>query len=177
MDRWFRTVEPMTNHRISPTDHDRPLLVRAQTAETLDADPTSVITLLADVDQTGGRFTSNRSRFAPGSAGAPPHFHTLGTEIFFVIDGAFQVLLDDVVVDLGPGDLLAVPPGVHHAFGPAPEQMADVLVVFAPGRERFEYYRLLDRAHRGEVSFDEIAATQDRFDNHYVDSPVWEQRS
>jgi mannose-6-phosphate isomerase-like protein (cupin superfamily) len=153
-----------------------PLLVRATTAEVLAADPTAVITLLADAEQTGGRFASNRTRFGAGSAGAPPHFHTLGTEIFFVLDGAFQVLVGDVITDLTPGDMLAVPPGVHHAFGPAAGREADVLVTFVPGRERFEYYRLLDRVHRGEAGWDEVHASQDRFDNHYVDSPTWQSR-
>jgi quercetin dioxygenase-like cupin family protein len=169
LDRLIRTVHHMT------TDLQA-LLVRGATAEVLDADPTSVITLLADAAQTGGRFTSNRSRFAAGSLGAPPHFHTLGTEIFFVLDGAFQVLLDDVIVDLAPGDLLAVPPGVHHAFGPAADHSADVLVTFVPGRERHEYYRLLDRVHQGAAGWDEVHASQDRFDNHYVDSPAWQAR-
>jgi hypothetical protein len=38
---------------------------------------------------------------------------------------------------------------------------------------RFDYYRLLDRVQRGEASPQEIRDSQDRFDNHYVDSPVW----
>jgi quercetin dioxygenase-like cupin family protein len=154
----------------------QPLLVRGATAEVLAADPTSVITLLADAEQTGGRFTSNRTMFTAGSTGAPPHFHTIGTEMFFVLDGAFQVLLDDAIVELAPGDLLAVPPGVHHAFGPAPDRFADVLVTFVPGRERFDYYRLLDRVHQGTAGWDEVHASQDRFDNHYVDSPTWSAR-
>ena len=49
-----------------------------------------------------------------------------------------------------------------------------MLFVFAPGRERFEYYRLLDRLHRGEGSWDELEATQDRFDNHYSESTAWQ---
>lgn len=43
----------------------------------------------------------------------------------------------------------------------------------SPGTARFDYYRLLDRVHRGEADPQEIADSQDRFDNHYVDSPVW----
>jgi mannose-6-phosphate isomerase-like protein (cupin superfamily) len=169
LDLLIRTVRVMS----TPTHS---LLVRAATAEVLSADPTSVITLLADAGQTGGRFTSNRTLFTAGAAGAPPHFHTLGTEIFFVLDGTFQVLLDDVIVELGPGDMLAVPPNVHHAFGPAPDRFADVLVMCVPGRERFDYYRLLDRVHQAEAGWDEVHDSQDRFDNHYVESATWQAR-
>ncbi len=68
------------------------------------------------------------------------------------------------VTVLEAGDLLVVPPGTTHAFAAAPGRTADVLFVFAPGRERFEYYRLLDRLHRGEGSWSELDATQERFD-------------
>jgi mannose-6-phosphate isomerase-like protein (cupin superfamily) len=152
-----------------------PVLVRrAPDAEVLEADPTSVITLLADAEDTGGKLTSNLTRFEPGNAGAPPHHHTRGAELFYVLDGSLQMLLCDEVTVFGKGDLVVVPPGVHHAFAPAPGASADALIVFAPGTERFEYYRLLDRLHRGDASVQDLYDTQDRFDNHYVDSPAWE---
>lgn len=148
-------------------------LARRADAEVLGSDPTSVITLLADAADTGGHLTSNRTRFEAGADGAPPHFHTRAAELFFVLDGAFEMLLGEEVQVLGPGDLVVVPPGVSHAFGPAAGSSADVLIVSAPGRERFEYYRLLDRLHRGEASGQDLLDTQDRYDNHYVESPAW----
>jgi mannose-6-phosphate isomerase-like protein (cupin superfamily) len=152
-----------------------PVLVRrAPDAEVLEADPTSVITLLADAGETGGKLTSNLTHFEPGNAGAPPHHHTRGAELFYVLDGSLQMLLGDGVTVFGKGDLVVVPPGVHHAFAPAAGASADVLIVFAPGTERFEYYRLLDRLHRGDASVQDLYDTQDRFDNHYVDSPAWQ---
>lgn len=154
-----------------------PLVVRAATAEQLTADPTGVITLLVDAADSNGAITSNRTQFTPGSTGAPPHFHSAGTEMFFVIDGTFQVLAHDEIHTLQAGDVMVIPPGLHHAFGPAPLCSADVLVVFAPGRERFDYYRLLDRFHRGEATGADITATQERFDNHYVTSDVWAARA
>jgi quercetin dioxygenase-like cupin family protein len=150
------------------------LVRRAADAEVLGADPTSVITLLADAAETGGKLTSNLTHFEPGNAGAPPHHHSRGAELFYVLDGSLQMLLDDEVTVFGKGDLVVVPPGVHHAFAPAAGASADVLIVFAPGTERFEYYRLLDRLHRGEASVQDLYDTQDRFDNHYVDSPAWQ---
>ncbi|MFG1674227.1 cupin domain-containing protein [Micromonospora sp. NPDC049282] len=150
-------------------------LVRAGDAEMLDADPTSVITLLADPEHTGERLTSNRSLLKQGTDGAPPHLHKHSAEMFFILDGSLQMLIGNEVTVLNKDDFLVVPPGTPHAFAPAPGCDADVLVVLTPGRERFEYYRLLDRAHRGEATWAEVAATGDRFDNHYVDSPAWRE--
>ncbi|MPY59112.1 cupin domain-containing protein [Streptomyces spongiae] len=148
------------------------VLTRHAEAETC-SDPSSVMTLLADSDGTPGGFTSYRSTFAKGAAGAPAHFHTRATEMFFVISGALQVLVGDEVTVLKEGDFLAVPPHTPHAFAAAPGCEADVLFVFTPGMGRFDYLRLLGRVMRGEADPKEIAESSERFDNHYVDSPVW----
>lgn len=156
--------------------HDRRVaLVRAAEAEVLDSNPSSIVTLLADSDTTGGALTSNRATFRQGADGAPPHYHSRCTEIFFVLNGSLQVLTGDQVVTLHKGDFLAVPPQTPHAFGAAAGADADVLVVFTPGMARFDYYRMLERVQRGEADPGEIPASQERFDNHYVDSPAWRQ--
>ncbi|ARH95371.1 cupin domain-containing protein [Streptomyces lydicus] len=148
------------------------VLTRHADAETC-ADPSSVMTLLADSDGTAGGITSYRSTFAKGAPGAPAHFHTRATELFFVISGALQVLVGEEVTVLKEGDFLAVPPHTPHAFAAAPDCEADVLFVFTPGMGRFDYLRLLGRVMRGEADPKEIAESSERFDNHYVDSPVW----
>ncbi|WP_116215386.1 cupin domain-containing protein [Streptomyces olivoreticuli] len=146
-------------------------LTRHVDAETC-ADPSSVMTLLAESDAAGG-FTSYRSTFSRGAVGAPAHFHTKATELFFVISGSLQVLVGDEVTVLNAGDFLAVPPRTPHAFAAAPGAEADVLFVFTPGMGRFDYLRLLGRVMRGEADPKEIAESAERFDNHYVDSPAW----
>ena len=120
--------------------------------------------------------TSNRSRFDPGSAGAPPHFHSAAAELFFVLDGSLDVLLGKEIVTVTAHDLLVVPPGLPHAFAPTEGCSADVLFVYTPSKPRFDYYRLLERLYTGAADPREITDSQDRFDNHYVDSPVWENR-
>ncbi|MEV4439964.1 cupin domain-containing protein [Streptomyces sp. NPDC049577] len=148
------------------------VLTRAAEAETT-SDPSSVMTLLADSDTTGGLLTSYRSTFAEGAVGAPAHFHTRAAELFFVIDGSLRVLVDEEIKVLNGGDFLLVPPNTPHAFAAAPGHTADVLFVFTPGMARFDYLRLLGRVMRGEASPEEIKESSERFDNHYVDSPVW----
>lgn len=156
----------------TPTTSLQAALTRHAEAETC-SDPSSVMTLLADSDGAGGGFTSYRSTFAKGAVGAPAHFHTKATELFFVISGSLRVLVGEDVTTLNEGDFLAVPPHTPHAFAAAPGAEADVLFVFTPGMGRFDYLRLLGRVMRGEADPKEIAESAERFDNHYVDSPVW----
>ncbi|MEV6523213.1 cupin domain-containing protein [Longispora sp. NPDC051575] len=152
-------------------------LVRAAHAEVLDADPASVITLLLDPEHTGGALTSNRTLLKDGNVGAPPHRHTASGELFFVIDGALDMLVDDEVHTLHAGDTMFVPPGTTHAFAPTTGHDADFLVVITPGKPRFDYYRLLDKVHVGDATWDEVGATQDLYDNHYADSDTWANRN
>ncbi|SDK54642.1 Cupin domain-containing protein [Glycomyces sambucus] len=152
-----------------------PVLVRAADAETLQDGPTSLITLLADAGATGGALTANKATFSKGSPGAPAHFHTKATEMFLVLDGEMRILVGEEIVRLGKGDFLTVPPTVPHAFAPAPGTEAEMLVVFTPGLHRFDYYRLLERVHRGEATVQDIRDSSQQYDNHYFASPVWTQ--
>ncbi|MFE3445111.1 cupin domain-containing protein [Nocardia sp. NPDC059180] len=152
-----------------------PVLVRAESAATVQDGALSLITLLADADATGGALTANRATFEKGSPGAPAHFHAKATEMFLVLDGAMRILLGDEVVHLGKGDFLTVPPTVPHAFAPEPDSEAELLVVFTPGLHRFDYYRLLERVYRGEATVQEIRDSSELYDNHYVDSPTWRE--
>lgn len=152
-----------------------PVLVPANEAEALQDGAKSLITLLADSNTTGGALTANRATFLKGSPGAPAHFHTRATEMFFVLSGSMRILLDDRIVTLGQGDFLTVPPTVPHAFAPAPDTEAEMLVVFTPGMDRFDYYRLLERVYQGEATVQDIRDSSEQFDNHYFESPVWQQ--
>ena len=53
--------------------------------------------------------------------------------------------------------------------------MSDLLIILAPGAERFEYFRQLRRIAAGEAPLESILETQDLYDNHFDDSPVWRQ--
>ena len=149
------------------------VLTRAADAEVLDGDPGGTITLLADAGATAGALSCHRSTFRAGADGAPPHRHARSHELLHVLAGALEVLVGDEVTVLRAGDLLVVAPGTPHAFAAAPASDAEVLFVFAPGVPRAEYYRLLDRVHRGDAQPHELIDSQERFDNAYVESAAW----
>ncbi|WP_026411337.1 cupin domain-containing protein [Actinomadura oligospora] len=149
------------------------VLVRADEAEIVEDGALSLITLLADAGETGGALTANKATLRKGSPGAPAHFHAKATEMFLVLDGTARFLVDDEIVTVEKGGFLTVPPRVPHAFAPAPDAEAELLVVFTPGMERFDYYRLLERVYRGEATMQDIRDSSEKYDNHYFESPVW----
>lgn len=166
-----------TTSQADSTTTSTPLVVRAADAERVQDGPTSELVLLADGEHTEGGLTINRALLEVGSPGAPVHRHLSTTECLYVIDGALDVLVDDEVHTLTAGDLAVLTPGTAHAFAPAPGRSADMLAIFAPGQERFAYYRLLERLHRGTATLDELMATASTYDNHYATSAAWESRA
>ena len=105
----------------------------------------------------------------------PPHLHRRSTEVFFVLDGSLTALAGDEVISLEKGDFLSVPPGMPHAFGASPGSDADFLILYTPADAKlFEYFRLVDKVIRGQAAPDEILASEERFDNHFLQSNLWQ---
>lgn len=154
---------------------DESVIVRDAEAEVVGRAPTTV-KLLADSSSTGGALSTQRVTLSGGADGAKPHWHDKSAEMFFLLDGAAEILSGDQVVTAGPGDLVVVPPGLPHAFAAAPGADADLLIVITPGVERFEYFRHLQRIALGEVGPESLLAVQELYDNHFMKSPVWDAR-
>lgn len=157
---------------MTTSNDDKALLVRHDDAETLD---TMGVRLYADHDMTGGKLSANRAFLPAGADGPPPHYHSTSAELFYMLDGRLRVLAGDEIHEIGTGDFLLIPPNMTHAWAAPAASSADVLVIFTPGIERFDYFRLGDRIRKGLASPLEILDTQERFDNHFVDSPIWRQ--
>ena len=152
---------------------DRSVIVRSADVEVLAA-PTAKIALLADSSQTGGALSTIRVTLATGADGARPHRHDHSAEMFYVTDGAVQVLSGTEVVTAERGDVIVVPPRLPHAFSAMKGKGAELLIVIAPGVERFEYFRHLLRIARGEEPPESLRDVQDLYDTYFLNSPEWE---
>jgi len=148
------------------------VLVREADAEVVGRAPTTV-RLLADSSDTGGALSTQRVTLTDGADGAGPHRHGNSAEMFYLLDGAAQLLCGDDVVTAERGDLVIVPPGAPHAFAAAPHCDADLLIVITPGVERFEYFRHLQRIALGEVTPETLLEVQEIYDNHFLQHAGW----
>jgi quercetin dioxygenase-like cupin family protein len=86
----------------------------------------------AAAEETGGAYTLLEVHAAPGG-GPPPHVHENEEETFYVLDGEFDLLIDDRVVRARAGSYAIVPRGTVHRFtcvGAGPGRM---LILFTPG--------------------------------------------
>ncbi len=121
---------------INPTEGNA-VVVRAAEVERVGYPP-QMVRLLADSSATGGQLSAQRVTVADGADGASPHHHSGSAELFYVINGSAQLLAGERLLVAGEGDLAVVPSGLIHALAAAEGSDADLLIVIAPGVERFE---------------------------------------
>ena len=71
--------------------------------------------VLADANDTGGRF-SLMEELLPKGSGPGPHTHTWSDETYYMLDGEVTFLVGDEIIVARKGDFLMVPRDTRHAF-------------------------------------------------------------
>jgi mannose-6-phosphate isomerase-like protein (cupin superfamily) len=98
---------------------------------------------------TDGRFGLYRWDFGPSESGPDPHFHRSISEAFFVLSGEVRLFDGTGWATAGAGDYLFVPEGGVHGFRGA--DGASMLLLFAAGAPRQDYFETLARVAGGET--------------------------
>ena len=110
---------------------------------------------LATGQSTGGGFGLYRWEMAAAPSGPEPHFHRTISESFYVLTGAVRLFDGDQWREAAPGDFLFVPEGGIHGFRNESGEPATMLILFAPGAPREDYFETLARVAEGLVLNDE----------------------
>jgi quercetin dioxygenase-like cupin family protein len=94
-------------------------------------------TVKASGDDTGGAFTLIEVMVPPQS-GPPPHRHSREDEAFYIVEGEFQVNLDEQRLTAGPGDWVTLAKGTLHHFKNTGSKPGKILILATPpGLDRF----------------------------------------
>jgi quercetin dioxygenase-like cupin family protein len=88
--------------------------------------------------QTGGAYSLFEVATQPGG-GPPPHVQHREDEVFYVLEGEYEFLVEGRTLRAGAGSLIYVPKGDLHAYNNVGEEMGRMLVSQTPGglHERF----------------------------------------
>jgi mannose-6-phosphate isomerase-like protein (cupin superfamily) len=106
---------------------------------------------LATGAMTDGAFGLYRWDMGPTPSGPDPHFHRSISESFFVVRGTVRLYDGKGWVDAESGDFLHVPEGGVHGFRNESGEPASMLILFAPGAPREDYFETLADAARREA--------------------------
>lgn len=119
---------------------------------------------LATGDQAEGRFGLYRWTFGEEEAGPDAHFHRSISEQFYVLSGEVRLYDGRGWVTASAGDFLYVPEGGVHGFRGGGG--ASMLLLFAPGGPREDYFETLARGE--EMTEDQRAEFMLRHDTYWV---------
>ena len=114
---------------------------------------------------TNGEFGLYRYEMAAGQRGPGAHFHRTISESFYVLSGTIRLLDGTAWTDGHPGDFLFVPEGGLHGFTNDSGAPASMLILFAPGAPREEYFETLARGD--PMTAEERAAFMLRHDTYW----------
>lgn len=88
----------------------------ARTGDRFEMPDGSVYAVTAAAADTNGQFVGMEFTLPSGSVAPPPHIHADLTEEYEVIEGTFEVMVDEVWEALTPGQSASVPPATLHTF-------------------------------------------------------------
>jgi hypothetical protein len=94
--------------------------------------------------------------------------------MFYILDGALRILSGTELIRAETGDVVVVPHRMAHTFAAERGKSAELLIIIAPGVERFGYFRQLTRIARGEQPPESHSNVQDLYDTYFMKSSVWE---
>jgi len=124
---------------------------------------------LATGASTGGQFGLYRWEMGPTPSGPDPHFHKTISESFYILSGTVRLYDGTRWIDARPGDFLFVPEGGIHGFRNESGEQASMLLLFAPGAPREDYFEMLaDAARREALTDDERAEFFLRHDTYWL---------
>jgi quercetin dioxygenase-like cupin family protein len=84
-------------------------------------------------EETGGAYAILEQKIPPGH-GPPLHVHRHETEIFYVLEGQFEITIGEQKVTAAAGAIVVGPRNIPHTFRNVGSQDAHLLLTVIPGR-------------------------------------------
>ena len=95
-------------------------------------------------EQTEGRYSMITEVFGAGFSSYPGHTHKFHSEVFFVISGDMEWTVDGDTQQIGPGDLVYIPPNSHHAGKVVGDEDVHALMIYEPAGYERNYFRRME---------------------------------
>ena len=121
---------------------------------------------LAENRATGGAISVIMAWHKPGE-GPPDHVHFSQEEMFFIVEGTYELTLDGQTSTVGPGTIVFIPRNVMHRFKNVGGTTARMLDWSLPGGQDRYFKAVSELAAGGAFTGEKVIEISERFDTHF----------
>ncbi len=123
--------------------------------------------ILASADATGGAVSAIVAEHEPGM-GPPPHVHFSQEEMFYVIEGTYEIAINGGAPSVaGPGSFVFLPRNTVHTFKNIGTTTARMLDLSLPGGQDRYFKEIHILAASGGFSGDKVMEISKRHDTNF----------
>ena len=117
-----------------------------------------LLTNLVEKKDTNGTFSLLEATLAPGNE-PPPHVHSREDELFYVIDGEFDMYVGEEAFKVNKGECIFLPKFKPHAFVIRSLRLR-VLILYAPGGVEEAFDKMSSPAQNLELPTEALTYSQ-----------------
>src|SRR5215468_2587414 len=123
--------------------------------------------VLLTTESTGGAISVLMAWHKPGE-GPPDHVHYTRDEVFFILEGTYELTIGGRTETAGPSTTAFIPRGVVHRFKNVGDRPACMLDWSLPGGQDHFFKAVSDLAARGGFTGETALETSKAFDTNFV---------
>jgi quercetin dioxygenase-like cupin family protein len=122
--------------------------------------------VLLTTEATGGALSVIMGCHEPGE-GPPDHVHFSQEEVFFIVEGTYELTVGDQTSTAGPGTIVFIPRNVVHRFKNIGNTTARMLDWSLPGGQDHYFKAISELAAGGGFTGEEAMAISKTFDTNF----------
>jgi len=122
--------------------------------------------ILLTTEATGGAMSVLMGWHKPGE-GPPDHVHFDQEEMFFILEGSYQLIVDGQTTTAGAGTIVFIPRNVVHRFKNVGDTTACLLDWSLPGGQDHYFKAISDLAAGDGFTGEKVMAISKQFDTNF----------
>jgi quercetin dioxygenase-like cupin family protein len=122
---------------------------------------------LLSTEATGGAISVIMAWHKPGE-GPPDHVHFSQEEMFFIVEGTYELTVGGETAAVGPGTIVFIPRNVVHRFRNIGDATACMLDWSLPGGQDHYFKAISDLAADGGFTGEKVMEISKKFDTNFT---------
>ena len=124
------------------------------------------VRVLLSTEATGGAISVIMAWHKPGE-GPPDHVHFSQEEMFFIVEGTYELTVGGETSTVGPGTIVFIPRNVVHRFRNVGDATACMLDWSLPGGQDHYFKAISDLAAGGGFTGEKVMEISKKFDTNF----------